>query len=166
MARRRIFIVPESVARKVDDNRGDVSRADFIDSCIDSCLKEEPGRDRYATTEEFQECKQEIEVEEPKSKDVSVALWVAAIVLFGFADSLVSYLVFAAGGREANPFMVLVASAGGIWGFVIIKTVILIGLIFLSALCFGKQQWIVPTILSLLGVFLLVHNLVTLFHII
>ena len=102
-----------------------------------------------------------------KLEDIPAALWVPAIVLFGFGDTLTSQLVFAAGGKEANPVMgAITAFPGGIWGFAFVKTIILVSLIFLSATFFGRQQWIVPTILCFVGAYLVFHNLVTLFQLI
>ena len=76
-----------------------------------------------------------------KLEDIPAALWVPAIVLFGFGDTLTSQLVFAAGGKEANPVMgAITAFPGGIWGFAFVKTIILVSLIFLSATFFGRQQ--------------------------
>jgi len=102
-----------------------------------------------------------------KLEDIPAALWVPAIVLFGFGDTLTSQLVFAAGGKEANPVMgAITAFPGGIWGFAFVKTIILVSLIFLSATFFGRQQWIVPTNLCFVGAYLVFHNLVTLFQLI
>ena len=43
---RRIIIVPKHLLRKIDENRGDMGRAEFIEFCIDFCLRhgEEPSR--------------------------------------------------------------------------------------------------------------------------
>ena len=43
---RRIIIVPKDLLRKIDENRGDMGRAEFIEFCIDFCLRhgEEPSR--------------------------------------------------------------------------------------------------------------------------
>ena len=56
MAEKRMLIVPAELAQKIDDNRGDVSRSDFIEFLIDSQLKQET-KDKqpapqYATKEE------------------------------------------------------------------------------------------------------------------
>ena len=43
---RRIIVVPKELLRKIDENRGDMGRAEFIEFCIDFCLRhgEEPSR--------------------------------------------------------------------------------------------------------------------------
>ena len=43
---RRMIIVPKHLLRKIDENRGDMGRAEFIEFCIDFCLRhgEEPSR--------------------------------------------------------------------------------------------------------------------------
>jgi len=53
MPERRMLIVPAELVRKIDENRGDVSRAEFIDFLIDSQLKEEPKEQQYATKEDI-----------------------------------------------------------------------------------------------------------------
>ncbi len=43
---RRIIVVSKELLRKIDENRGDMGRAEFIEFCIDYCLRhgEEPSR--------------------------------------------------------------------------------------------------------------------------
>ena len=53
MPERRMLIVPAELVKKIDENRGDVSRAEFIDFLIDSQLKETPKEQQYATKEEI-----------------------------------------------------------------------------------------------------------------
>lgn len=52
MADKRMLIVPAELIKKIDDNRGDMSQAEFIDFLIDSKLKEETKDPQYATKEE------------------------------------------------------------------------------------------------------------------
>ena len=54
MSERRMLIVPVELVKKIDDNRGDMSQAEFIDLLIDSQLKEkeETKIQQYATKEE------------------------------------------------------------------------------------------------------------------
>lgn len=64
MVEKRMLIVPAELAQKIDDNRGDMSRSDFIEFLIDSQLKEE-SKDKkpapqYATKEEIQSMEQDI----------------------------------------------------------------------------------------------------------
>ncbi len=75
---REMLVLEQRLVEKIDENRGDVSRAEFIDFCIDKCLeavepKEFEREERrttkprfvarqkeataYATKEEFQEFK-------------------------------------------------------------------------------------------------------------
>jgi len=53
MPDKRMLIVDAEVVRKVDENRGDMNRSDFINFLIDSCLKEDSGKQNYITKEEF-----------------------------------------------------------------------------------------------------------------
>ena len=53
MSDKRMLIVDAEVVRKVDENRGDMNRSDFINFLIDSCLKEDSGKQNYITKEEF-----------------------------------------------------------------------------------------------------------------
>jgi len=39
MGEKRMLIVPAELIKKIDDNRGDMSQAEFIDFLIDSQLK-------------------------------------------------------------------------------------------------------------------------------
>jgi len=56
MPEKRMLIVPAEIVRKIDENRGDMSQADFIDFLIDAQLKEEKKEQavdkKYATKEE------------------------------------------------------------------------------------------------------------------
>ena len=53
MSEKRMLIVDTGVVRKIDENRGDMDRSDFISFLIDSCLKENSGKQDYITKEEF-----------------------------------------------------------------------------------------------------------------
>lgn len=57
MTEKRMLIVDAEVARKVDENRGDMSRSEFLDFLIDSQLKEteEVGNQNYVDKEEFRQ---------------------------------------------------------------------------------------------------------------
>jgi len=58
VAEKRMLVVDADVVRKIDENRGDMSRSDFLNFLIDSCLKE-GDEDRksveYVDKEEFQQ---------------------------------------------------------------------------------------------------------------
>ncbi len=53
MPEKRMLIVPAELGRRIDENRGDMSQAEFIDFLIDSQLKEGPKGQQYATKEEI-----------------------------------------------------------------------------------------------------------------
>lgn len=55
MADKRMLIVDAELLKKIEENRGDMSRAEFINFLIDSQLKEEPVSHNYITKEEFQQ---------------------------------------------------------------------------------------------------------------
>ncbi len=52
MAEKRMLIMPAELVKKIDDNRGDMSQAEFINFLIDSQLKKETKEPQYATKEE------------------------------------------------------------------------------------------------------------------
>ncbi len=58
MPEKRMLIVDAEIVRKVDENRGDMDRSDFINFLIDTCLKEEPKTQNYITKEEFSQFQQ------------------------------------------------------------------------------------------------------------
>jgi len=60
MGEKRMLIVPAELTKKIDDNRGDMSQAEFVDFLIDSQLKEEVKEQQYATKEEVHSFEQDI----------------------------------------------------------------------------------------------------------
>ncbi len=58
MSEKRMLIVDAEVVRKVDENRGDMNRSDFVNFLIDSCMKEDSGKPDYTTKEEFNQFQQ------------------------------------------------------------------------------------------------------------
>ncbi len=57
MSDKRMLVVDADVVRKIDENRGDMSRSDFLNFLIDSNLKEEPDAkltQKYVDREEFE----------------------------------------------------------------------------------------------------------------
>ncbi len=64
MPEKRMIIVPEELVRKINENRGDLSQADFIEFLINSRLGEETKEKKetttYATKEELRSFEQDI----------------------------------------------------------------------------------------------------------
>ncbi|MCX6003483.1 MAG: hypothetical protein NTX46_03525 [Chloroflexi bacterium] len=66
MSDRRMLIVPAELAKKIDDNRGDMSQAEFVNFLVDSQLnqlnqlKKEPKNQQYATREEVYSFEQDM----------------------------------------------------------------------------------------------------------
>ena len=64
MAEKRMLIVPIELVKKIDDNRGDMNQAEFVDFLIDSQLKHETkepkNETQYATKEEVYSVEQNI----------------------------------------------------------------------------------------------------------
>jgi len=53
VAEKRMLIVDADVAKKIDENRGEMSRSEFLDFLIDSQLREDIGNQNYVNKEEF-----------------------------------------------------------------------------------------------------------------
>ena len=53
MAEKRMLIVDADIARKINENRGDMSCSEFLDFLIDSQLKEPSGNSSYVEKDEF-----------------------------------------------------------------------------------------------------------------
>jgi hypothetical protein len=51
MSEKRMLVVPAELAQRIDDNRGDMSQAEFINFLIDERLKQSPSSDGYVTTD-------------------------------------------------------------------------------------------------------------------
>ena len=62
MAEKRMLIVDAEVAEKINENRGDMNRSEFLNFLIDSQLKgtEEAGNQNYVDREEFHQFAQGI----------------------------------------------------------------------------------------------------------
>ena len=104
--------------------------------------------------------------EEAYNRAIFNILWLVAAVLYGFGDTVTSYLVFKVGGAEANPIMRFFLGLGGIPPFVAAKTLIMAGLFALSVFVFSplkRSGWVIPIITAIGGGYLVVHNLIVLF---
>jgi len=55
MSEKRMLIVNAELVKRIDDNRGDMSRSEFIDFLIDSQLKEESKKHDRVSREEFRQ---------------------------------------------------------------------------------------------------------------
>jgi len=53
MSEKRMLVIDVELVKKIDDNRGDMSRSEFINFLIDSQLKEETKRHDDVNREEF-----------------------------------------------------------------------------------------------------------------
>ena len=53
MADKRMMIVPAALIKKIDENRGEMSQAEFIELLIDTQLKEEDKEQKYVTKNEI-----------------------------------------------------------------------------------------------------------------
>jgi len=50
---KRMLVVDADIARKIDENRGEMSYSEFLDYLIDSQLQEQAGNNIYVDKEEF-----------------------------------------------------------------------------------------------------------------
>ncbi len=58
MSDKRMLIVDAEVVRRIDENRGDMDRSDFISFLIDSCLQEDAEKQGCVNREEFNQFQQ------------------------------------------------------------------------------------------------------------
>jgi len=88
-------------------------------------------------------------------------LWMLAALLFGFADTFTSMMVFTRGGYESNPILanLLVWLGGSIWAFVFVKMMALLVLVIGFYNVKHPRKWIIPLIVSVVGAGLVINNL-------
>jgi len=60
MTEKRMLIVPAELNKKIDDNRGDMSQAEFISFLIDNQLQKGTKEPQYATKEEVYSLEQDM----------------------------------------------------------------------------------------------------------
>jgi hypothetical protein len=53
VADKRMLIVDADIARKIDENRGDMTYSEFLDFLLNSQLKEPAGNNNYVDKDEF-----------------------------------------------------------------------------------------------------------------
>ena len=53
MADKRMLIIDADIARRIEENRGDMNYSEFLKFLIDSQFKEETGNKNYVAKEEF-----------------------------------------------------------------------------------------------------------------
>ncbi len=56
MSEQRMLVMPAGLVKKIDDNRGDMSQAEFINFLIDNQLKQVSKEERYVLRDALREC--------------------------------------------------------------------------------------------------------------
>ena len=94
-----------------------------------------------------------------EGRGAKVLIWAAAILFFGFGDTLTSLMVFANGGVEGNLLLRAVLSFLGptLWSFVAIKMAATLGIVLL-ALLVPRMETLISLGMLAAGVFLVTHN--------
>jgi hypothetical protein len=69
MPGKKMLIVPEEIIKKIDENRGDLSQAEFIDFLIDSRLQGEDKKQGDITREEIESIRKDIKAVLLKEED-------------------------------------------------------------------------------------------------
>jgi len=97
---------------------------------------------------------------EEQEEGLPLELWLPAVFLFGFGDTLTSALVFAKGGAELNPIMrAVLALPGDLWTFALVKTMVLAGLLLLGLRASQLMRWLIPLAVTLIGSYLVWNNI-------
>ena len=60
MTEKRMLIVPAELIKKIDDNRGDMNQAEFVNFLIDNQLQKGTKEPQYATKEEVSSLEQDM----------------------------------------------------------------------------------------------------------
>ncbi len=92
-----------------------------------------------------------------------IGLWACAVLLYGLGDLVTTHLILATGGRELNPVLgaMVQAFGGGLLGPIIAKILILACLTAIFLFGSLRHRWAIPGLLSLVGGYLVVSNLVS-----
>ena len=95
---------------------------------------------------------------------IQLVLWVAAVLFYGFGDTVTSLLVFQAGGAEGNVLLGLVLNLIGptVWAFLLIKVATTIGAMIIARI-WRPLERLVSVAMLLLGMYLVTQNLFVLF---
>lgn len=174
-------VVTDEIIEIIDQNRGNLSRAEFIDLCVSSFLesriwvchrREIPAAPAAETIVEQKpppppikakvpEAEGAVEVEEELPNHYFRALWIVAILTYGVGDLLTTYMALRAGLVELNPIM---AFFGNFVSMFFFKIATLIA-VFLVSWVFRHHKsfyYSVPIITAVVGAILTINNLVRL----
>jgi hypothetical protein len=174
-------VVTDEIIETIDQNRGNLSRAEFVDLCVSSflesrtwvCRREIPPAPTAETLIEQKPLPPPSKAKVPEKADVGMeveeelpnhyfrALWVVAILTYGVGDLLTTYLALRAGLTELNPIMSFFGNYVSMFFF---KVATLIA-VFLVSWVFRHHKgfyYSVPIITAVVGGILTVNNLVKL----
>lgn len=133
-------------------------------------MRDDPQRDMREHSEDlvvvrvpppvsFVQIEESIEDIEASSADFALLFWILGLIFFGLGDTISSFLVFAKGGVEANPFMAWTLTLpGGLMAFVFVKILAMSVLYIVSYLWHGVHQWMIPLLMTIVGVYLTTNN--------
>lgn len=113
----------------------------------------------------FVELKESLEEIEDGSGDAALLFWILALLFFGLGDTISSFLVFSKGGSELNPLMRWSTTLpGGLLGFVFMKILAISALYAIAYFWRGIHRWMIPVIMTGVGVYLTISNIATYMH--
>ncbi len=94
-----------------------------------------------------------------QKENIQLAVWAAAILLFGFGDTFTSLMVFQNGGREANAVLAFAFQVLGptLWTFLLIKLAAITLVVAIARRPPGIEGYVRFAMLFL-GLFLVVNN--------
>jgi len=181
--------IPRRVIKLMDENRGDMSREEFIEICVNRKLRMKP----KIKTETETETKKKNKIEERRIKEegpptptpvvtpfVSEAeekegverervfppwksafdhLWLIAFLLYGIGDTITSYVALRNAGFFGNPLLRLLFN-DNFYPVIPFKIAFLLSLFLISYLALESRiSLIFPIALSIVGFFLIINNL-------
>jgi hypothetical protein len=110
----------------------------------------------------FVELEESVEEIEEVSGDAALLFWILALLFFGLGDIITSFLVFSIGGSELNPIMRWSTHLpGGLLGFVFLKILAIAALYAIAYFWRGMHRWMIPMVMTGVGVYLTVSNTAT-----